>query len=604
MRNILLMIAFSVVTMGSYAQMNEGGMSSTLSGSLKQGGIMNEATTSLRAGEDDWMNHPAESYAGGSGTEADPYLIETPEQLVKLAHDATGPTLEPGEAWPKLLEGFYFKQIADIDLSEHSCNRFGIGLNGWFAGTYDGDGHFIFGYNMKNGTSEPREGVNAVHCLFANIQDATIKNVNIEDYNLSVDYSNVKNSYSRSGMLVGFSQNSHIEECSVYGTINASMSGQGCVLLYAGIAGYANNTIINDCSANGTITGNLEALSDKAADAQRNYLSAGGIVAEAEENSKIINCINNIEINNTAKGNAELGISTRSAGIVTWCKDIQILNCSNQGKLTAKGTNSTPANWVQVGGIGSCVLNSHVENCWNTAGLTSEGYIKGEEPMSILCYWENTTRKNCFLNKNAIVAGWVNDKDTPLEESYMKSREFVDLLNENLPEGGITWKSDEGNYPALHTVNAVILPQVVGATTDPVAGEYEVLDNAPFQFKLTLDAEYDKSTPVVTVNGKELTPNEEGFYVIEEVNTEMVIEISGIEKNPVANEQIEKNEVSFYTQPDAIVVQATQNTSVSIYTFQGVMQKSLTVNGTATIPVSKGLYILKIGDKNYKVSVR
>ena len=67
---------------------------------------------------------------------------------------------------------------------------------------------------------------------------------------------------------------------------------------------------------------------------------------------------------------------------------------------------------------------------------------------------------------------------------------------------------------------------------------------------------------------------------------------------------IEKNEVSFYTQPGTIVVHAAQNTPVSIYTFQGVMQKSLTVNGTATIPVSKGLYILKIGDKNYKVSVR
>lgn len=602
MRNILLMIAFSVVTMGSYAQMNEGAMSSTLSGSLKQGGIMSEATTSLRAEEDDWMNHPAESYAGGTGTEADPYLIETPEQLVKLAHDATGKDENIGK---NQLEGVYFKQIADIDLSRLPCNRFGIGLNGWFAGTYDGNGYFIFGYNLNFNSTKERKDVDVVHSLFCNLRDATIKNVNMEDCEININFTNITNSWSTAGLLVAYTNNTTIQNCHISGNIEAELSGKGFACRYGGIAGVIrNNTIINDCSAYGTITGNLEALSDKSADAQRNYLSAGGIVSEAEGNSKIINCISNVEINNTAKGNAELGISTRSAGIVTWCKDIQILNCSNQGNLTAKGTNSTPANWVQVGGIGSCILNSHVENCWNTAGLTSEGYIKGEEPMSILCYWENTTRKNCFLNKNAIVAGWVNNEDTPLEESYMKSREFVDLLNENLPEGGITWKSDEGNYPALHTVNAVILPQVVGATTDPVAGEYEVLDNAPFQFKLTLDAEYDKSTPVVTVNGKELTPNEEGFYVIEEVNTDMVIEISGIEKNPVANEQIEKNEVSFYTQPGTIVVQAAQNTPVSIYTFQGVMQKSLTVNGTATIPVSKGLYILKIGDKNYKVMIK
>lgn len=602
MRNILLMIAFSVVTMGSYAQMNEGGMSSTLSGSLKQGGIMSEATTSLRAGEDDWMNHPAESYAGGSGTEADPYLIETPEQLVKLAHDATG---DPSDQWPIILKGVHFKQIADIDLSGKSSNQLCIGTYTWFAGTYDGNGYYIFGMNKKAEINNTNENINSLNALFLNIYEAHIKNVSIEEYQIEHTISTARNATYCVSPIVSNSYNSHIEHCNSYGTIKVSIKGQGARTFASGIVSMSQLTTIDDCSAYGSFTVDLEGLSDNLEGARSCFLSSAGIVAEAYEGSKIINCMNHVEINNTAKGNAEIGIVTRNAGIVSYATDgTQILNSSNEGKLTAKGTNSTPANWVQVGGIGSCVLNSHVENCWNTADLTSEGYIKGQEPMSILCYWENTTRKNCFLNKNAIVAGWVNDKDTPLEESYMKSREFVDLLNENLPEGGITWKSDEGNYPALHTVNAVILPQVVGATTDPVAGEYEVLDNAPFQFKLTLDAEYDKSTPVVTVNGKELTPNEEGFYVIEEVNTEMVIEISGIEKNPVANEQIEKNEVSFYTQPSAIVVQATQNTSVSIYTFQGVMQKSLTVNGTATIPVSKGLYILKIGDKNYKVSVR
>ena len=598
MRNILLMIALSVATMGSYAQMNEGAMSSTLSGSLKQGGIMSEATTSLRAEEDDWMNHPAESYAGGTGTEADPYLIETPEQLVKLAHDATG---DPDGDWPNILEGVYFKQIADIDLSGHPCNRFGIGLNGWFAGTYDGNGYMISGYTYEATSNQTSENYHAVFTLFCNVRDAIIKNVYMEDYKLSITASDATLCTFTSSALVAIAENTLIENCSTLGDITFNTKGKANSINMGGIVGLTRaNTIINDCNSNITIR-----ITNEFMDEQYScYLHAAGITAQAEENAVIKNCTSYVDIQNTSTGSSREGNVTRSAGIVGWANNVQIFNCSSQGSLNAKGSNSTPANWVQVGGIVSCILNSNIENCWNAAELTSEGFMENQYPKSIACYWENTTRKNCYLNRNLKGASWVNNEDTPLEESYMKSREFVDLLNENLPEGGITWKSDEGNYPALHTVNAVILPQVVGATTDPVAGEYEVLDNAPFQFKLTLDAEYDKSTPVVTVNGKELTPNEEGFYVIEEVNTEMVIEISGIEKNPVANEQIEKNEVSFYTQPGAIVVQATQNTPVSIYTFQGVMQKSLTVNGTATIPVSKGLYILKIGDKNYKVSVR
>lgn len=598
MRNILLMIAFSVVTMGSYAQMNEGGMN-CLPNSLKSGGIMSDETSiSLRAGTADnyWIEHAASNYAGGTGTEADPYLIETPEQLAKLAVDATGKDDNIGK---NLLEGIYFKQTDDIDLQGHKLS---IGLNGYFSGIYDGNGYFISGFKRDFESTTERENAEIVHSIFCNVKDATIKNVNMENCIINIHFTNATNSWSTAGLLAAYVDNSVIQNCHVEGKITAEISGKGFIAHYAGIVGWARNkTTINDCSAYGSITANLMAENEN--NCNPNFLMSSGIVAQAENSSQIINCINHMDINNTANGNAPTGLYTQSAGIICMGNDTQISNSSNHGSISAKGTNEIQEmNAVQVAGIGSQIMNGVVENCWNTANLASEG-IEDIYPMAILYYWQNTTKKNCYTNKNAY-ASWVNDEDTPLEESYMKSREFVDLLNENLPEGGITWKSDEGNYPALHTVNAVILPQVVGATTDPVAGEYEVLDNAPFQFKLTLDAEYDKSTPVVTVNGKELTPNEEGFYVIEEVNTEIVIEISGIEKNPVANEQIEKNEVSFYTQPGAIVVQATQNTSVSIYTFQGVMQKSLTVNGTATIPVSKGLYILKIGDKNYKVSVR
>lgn len=59
-----------------------------------------------------WTDLAADSFAGGSGTKADPYQIGMPEQLAKLAKDVNG-----GETYA----GKYFKLTADLDLSAHVC---------------------------------------------------------------------------------------------------------------------------------------------------------------------------------------------------------------------------------------------------------------------------------------------------------------------------------------------------------------------------------------------------------------------------------------------------------------------------------------------------
>ena len=71
--------------------------------------------TSLRATSDSL--EAASEYAGGSGTEADPYLIETPEQFMKLAQDATGDGIET-----YLLKGVYFKHRD----SQHTPSETGL----------------------------------------------------------------------------------------------------------------------------------------------------------------------------------------------------------------------------------------------------------------------------------------------------------------------------------------------------------------------------------------------------------------------------------------------------------------------------------------------
>ncbi len=87
-----------------------------------------------------WSGKPASKFAGGTGSETDPYLIETPEQLALLMATASNKTVNN-----------HYKLIADIKINDTSkANWTETALN-WstaknnFRGTFDGDGHVVSG---------------------------------------------------------------------------------------------------------------------------------------------------------------------------------------------------------------------------------------------------------------------------------------------------------------------------------------------------------------------------------------------------------------------------------------------------------------------------
>lgn len=99
-----------------------------------------------------WDGTIAESYAGGTGTEADPYLIETPQQLARMVgYDVlTNYTADIING----STGKYYKLTADIYLNDVTASDWYTksGLNEWYTGTasrfcgsFDGDGHTIRG---------------------------------------------------------------------------------------------------------------------------------------------------------------------------------------------------------------------------------------------------------------------------------------------------------------------------------------------------------------------------------------------------------------------------------------------------------------------------
>ena len=97
-----------------------------------------------------WDGTVATSFAGGTGTEDDPYLISNGAELAYLAQVAT--------------EGKFYRLTEDIILNEDVLNE-DYSLNGtpanpfkpisYFYGTFDGNGHVISGLyiNDSSGTA-------------------------------------------------------------------------------------------------------------------------------------------------------------------------------------------------------------------------------------------------------------------------------------------------------------------------------------------------------------------------------------------------------------------------------------------------------------------
>lgn len=170
------------------------------------------------AAADVWDGSLAGAFAGGSGTESDPYLIATAAQLVLLknivnASDGTYNNTyynKYGEAQKgialttstksdnthKRLSGKYFKLVNDIDMNSKNIEQ-GIGYSNsypeavyTFAGSFDGDGHII-----KNYVLNPTKALFASG-LFGLTEDATIKNVGIENAQISVNTNSISCGYA------------------------------------------------------------------------------------------------------------------------------------------------------------------------------------------------------------------------------------------------------------------------------------------------------------------------------------------------------------------------------------------------------------------------
>lgn len=159
------------------------------------------------------------------------------------------------------------------------------------------------------------------------------------------------------------------------------------------------------------------------------------------------------------------------------------------------------------------------------------------------------------------------------------------------------------------TYYTVTLPEVEGAITNPVAGDYEIQQFHSFSFHLTLAEGYGDSQPVVTTNrGETVEPRQsDGAYLIENVEQDVVISISGIVPDiPTGIVDLAAG-TRIYVAGGTLLISVSQASDAFITDTSGRMLRTLRlVPGTTRVEgLHSGVYIVKIdGREGRKVIIR
>ena len=235
-------------------------------------------------------------FAGGSGTEDDPYQIATAEQLLALSA-----TVNDGSAngYP----GQFFALTDDIDLSGTAWQSIGhldladqSNMSVMFMGTFDGNGHTIS--NIAFSSDDPICGAGIIGMNLGEVKNLNAKNISI----------NCTNDFSMAiGCVVGFNMGGAIHDVTLTG--ENSVSGVNCI---GGIAGGNSAGIIANCVSEGTtvrVLGDNDFSSGRIV--QVDMAECGGLVIGGSLGGTIDNCTAQGKV--VAEGNEPVGLGVWDA---------------------------------------------------------------------------------------------------------------------------------------------------------------------------------------------------------------------------------------------------------------------------------------------------
>ncbi len=337
------------------------------------------ATVFAASPEGVWTDYAASGFAGGTGTEADPYQIATAEQLAKLSNDVSGGTS---------YQGTFFVLTENIDLSAHRWTPIGIykweetgtTINNSFQGFLDGNDKTISGmfvderidhycgglfgkiniqkngspvgakdltitgatvYVDETGLSECSGAIMAGNVMGSDTQSVVFENITVSG---SV-YVTRTNGYNNIGGMLGYASwvkatNCHADGVSISGASNCG-----------GFVGNDSGSIYENCTASGTIDGAWAVGGFVGYSASATWQDSAGA-------STYTKCSADVDVS---------GNDWRVGGFVGFAEYGQFNNCVAYGDVTSIVTGWEP----KVGGfVGEDSSNVNITAC-HAAGVVT-----------------------------------------------------------------------------------------------------------------------------------------------------------------------------------------------------------------------------------------
>lgn len=321
-----------------------------------------------------WSGKIATKFAGGSGTEEDPFLIETPEQLAYMFYRGAGSSS--------------YKLIADIKLNdtskpdwEKTANTWFSGRNYSFSGHFDGNGHVVTGLYA--------ESTDAIVALFPYVYyNAVIENLGIDDSSIINPSSDgYKQSYS--GALIGYIESWQPETATNYKhppIIRKCFVGDGVYVegFFAGglVAGCAKSVVFEDCYVTCELTGSS---------------MSGAFIATAWD--------------------GQISIRATNCYAATVNGDNFISNGASKGAIYT--------NVYHDGTRGQCPETMNILSMFFMQGKQAAGYLKGfdfakvwntvENGTPVLRVFGNTAKYSCTREPNKVEISFATNGGEPLE---------------------------------------------------------------------------------------------------------------------------------------------------------------------------------------------
>lgn len=369
-----------------------------------------------------WDGSSASGFASGSGTQEDPYIITTAEQLAYLSDKVNA-----GETY----EQSYFRLDSDIVLNDFNAKYWTMNATPWkpigfylktnqgdeytsFSGRFDGNGHTISGLYIE-------DSGNGMGLFGSVTSDALVENLTISDSYIS------GTTYVGSIVgttFVGSDGQSTLLGCTIQNcTSRAVVRGNAYV---GGVIGYSGTDAVQNCVNYSNIQGGT---------------AVGGVVGGAYYSTTVKQCgnyglvegVNNTggvvgsaAYNSTIEYNTNAGTvygDTYTGGVLGYITTAEIHCCYNTGNVLGVD---------YVGGVVGQSQNANVLNSYNAGQASGVNYVGGvigvnysyytsqENAVSLVQYCYNVgtlsgSGKNlagiCGLNQSIYFSSTVSVKD-------------------------------------------------------------------------------------------------------------------------------------------------------------------------------------------------